>query len=66
MGARNNQNVAESETDVLAAEEESLTTNKSTAVSPKGRGKIKTTIRWLSKIYNQRIVKEDAGGGGKK
>ena len=67
MGStRNNQNKEASETDILKTEEESLTTNKSTAVSPFGRGSVKTTIRWLSKIYGERIEKVQTSGGGKK
>lgn len=67
MGStRNDQSAAQADTDILKAEEESLTTNKATAVSPLGRGSVKTTIRWLSPIYGQRIVKVKASGGGKK
>lgn len=67
MGARNNQAPTENPTGEFAAEDESLSTNKAAAVVPLLIGEGRTTVRWLTPVYGQRVVKVPAKTqGGKK
>jgi hypothetical protein len=65
MGARINQTTPRVATNEFAAEDESITTNKAAAVVPLLIGEGKTTIRWLSPIYGQRVVNLPSNSGGK-
>jgi len=66
MGARNDQAAAANPTDEFKAEDESLTTNQAATAIPLLIGEGKTTLRWLTPIYGQRVVKVPATQGGKK
>ena len=54
-----NQNV----TNEFAAEDESLTTNKTAEAVPLLMGGGKTTVRWMSPVYGQHAVAVPASGG---
>jgi hypothetical protein len=64
--ARTNQQPQENQTDAFKAEDESITTNKAATAVPILIGEGKTTLRWLTPIYGQRVVKVPAKSGGKK
>lgn len=66
MGARIDQTTPTIPTNEFAAEDESITTNKAASVVPLLIGEGKTTIRWLSPIYGQRVVNLPSSSGGGK
>jgi hypothetical protein len=66
MGARTDQAAEPNTTDEFKAEDESLSSARAAQAIPLGMGTIKTTIRWLTPIYGQRVVKVPAQSGGKK
>ena len=65
MGASKAEIPPPSATDEFKAEDESLSTNKTAAVLPLLMGEGKTTLRWLSPIYGQRVVEIKSTSGGK-
>jgi hypothetical protein len=65
MSAPKQQVPPPAETDEFKAEDESLTTNKTSAILPLMMGEGKTSIRWLSPIYGQRVVEIKSSTGGK-
>lgn len=72
MGRRNNQSAQDNATSGLNTEDEAVSSNIAGAPVPHHIGEDKTTIRWLTPIYGQRVIKVPAaggkksGGGGKK
>jgi hypothetical protein len=67
MGGPPKQQPAEDPTAWVKAEDESLATNESATAIPLGWGETKTTCRWFTRIYGQRVVqvKNKSGGKGK-
>jgi hypothetical protein len=66
MGARQNQTPSEPTTDRWALEDETLNTNRAATPVPLSIGEAKTTIRWLTPIYGQSVVKMPASSSSAK
>jgi len=62
-----NQSTAAADTDTISLDNETLATSESAIPLPAGVGEIKTSIRWITPIYGQRVTQEKmkSSGGGK-
>lgn len=58
MFGRSNQSAATNGTDTLSVDDETLSTADSDIPRPAGAGEFKTTIRWITPIYGQRVIQE--------
>jgi hypothetical protein len=64
-GTRNKQQPAVDPTAWVQVEDESLATNQAAIAIPYTWGEAKTTARWFTPIYGQRVVQAKSSGGGK-
>lgn len=64
---QNQQAPKEDPTAWVKVEDESLATAEAATVIPLTAGEAKTTVRWFTPIYGQRVVQvKTSGGGGSK
>lgn len=63
---RNDQEAKPDPTAWVKLEDESLGTNEAAVAVPLTAGETKTTARWITPIYGQRVVEVPIPGGGKK
>lgn len=60
---RQNQAPADQQTDTLALEDQSISTNLAATAVPLSLGEVKTTLLFITPIYGLNVTKQKSGSG---